>query len=395
MNKHRNTILSFITAIMLFVSINIYNNVYDKIELAFKLNKDNVCALDESNNAKEHDIDLKVSNINNESIPTKKDLYATTSEIKLYPGGQPLGIKLNTKGALVIAISDIETEKGIISPGAKAGIQIGDSILKINNEQVQSSEDVATYINRCDGEEVKITVQRKDEVLQLELKPVKSLNDDKYKIGLWVRDSTAGVGTLTFYDAKSKKFGALGHPITDVDTGNIMSIANGEILSSNIVSVRKGTKGNPGELRGIFIEEETSLGKIENNTECGIFGQGKDTLKNQVYSEPLPVAKREEIKVGPAKILTTVEGTEPKFYDIEIEKLLTQSSPGSKSMVIKITDEKFLEEVGGIVQGMSGSPIIQDGKIVGAVTHVLINKPDTGYGVYIDWMLKDADILSK
>ncbi|MEL7597547.1 MAG: SpoIVB peptidase S55 domain-containing protein, partial [Clostridiaceae bacterium] len=164
---------------------------------------------------------------------------------------------------------------------------------------------------------------------------------------------------------------------------------------SSIISLRKGQKGNPGELRGIFVNEETDLGKVNKNTICGIYGCGNDKLIGKKYNNPMKIALRNEIKEGSAKILTTIEGTEPKLYDIEIEKLLTQDEPGPKSMIIKVTDPILLNKTGGIVQGMSGSPIIQDNKIVGAVTHVLINRPDVGYGIYIEWMLKDADILIK
>jgi stage IV sporulation protein B len=320
--------------------------------------------------------------------------YAKASDIMVYPGGQPVGIKLSTKGALVIALSDIETvQKKVQSPAAVSGIEIGDSVIKINDISIKSSEDIATLVNRSNGKDVSITVNRKGEVLNLKVTPVLSKNDEKYKIGLWVRDSTAGVGTLTFYDPKTKGFAALGHPITDVDTGNIMVVDNGEVIASNIVSVRKGIKGNPGELRGIFINEQKSLGIIKNNTECGIFGKGNEGLINQKYNKPMRVALKDEVKVGKAQILTTIEGNEPKLYDIVIERLLPQETPGSKSMIIKIVDPDFVEKTGGIVQGMSGSPIIQNNKMVGAVTHVLINKPDTGYGIYMDWMLEDAEIL--
>ncbi len=332
--------------------------------------------------------------LTSDSFALRNNAYAKASDIMVYPGGQPVGIKLSTKGALVIALSDIETsERKIQSPSAVAGVQIGDSIIKINSYEIKSSEDIATEVNRSKGDEINITVKRRDETFEYKIKPVLSKNDEKYKIGLWVRDSTAGVGTLTFYDPKSKGFAALGHPITDVDTGNIMSVENGEVVSSNIVSVRKGLKGNPGELRGIFINEDHSLGKITNNTECGIFGKGNDGLINEKYNKPMKVGLKNEVKVGKAQILTTIEGNEPKLYDIIIEKLLPQESPGSKSMIIKIVDLEFVDKTGGIVQGMSGSPIIQNNKIVGAVTHVLINKPDTGYGIYMDWMLEDAEIL--
>lgn len=388
--KRRNGLWCFFMSIFLTLTISSYGSFSEYI-LHNPLKEK--CRHIEASYIKDHSLNKtqssKINDFNNE-ISLTQSTYAKASEIRVYPGGQPVGIKLNTKGALIIALSDIETKDGIVSPASKAGIQIGDSIIKINGVEIKSSEDVSTHVNRCNGSEITITVYRKDNTLDIVVKPVLSINDDKYKIGLWVRDSTAGVGTLTFYDNKTGKFGALGHPITDVDTGNVMSISNGEVVSSNIVSIRKGAKGSPGELRGIFVDEENCLGKIYNNTECGIFGEGDMGLINNNYSKPLPIAFRDEIKVGKAQILTTVDGSEPKSYDIEIEKLLPQKEPGSKSMIIRITDKKFLEKTGGIVQGMSGSPIIQNGKIVGAVTHVLINKPDTGYGIYIDWMLSDA-----
>lgn len=313
--------------------------------------------------------------------------------IEIYPGGQPVGVKLNTKGVLVVALSDLETSnKKIVSPAATAGIEIGDSIISINGEDIISSEQISKVINNYNGDDMKIVIERNGEKLTKILKPVRCNSDNSYKIGLWIRDSTAGVGTLTFYHEKTGIFGGLGHPITDIDTGTILSINSGEIVSSSIESVKKGMRGNPGELRGIFLNEDSILGTISKNTECGIFGKSKVKLINK-YNKPLPVALRSEIKEGPAQILTTIEGGEPCLYDIKIQKLLTQDSPGPKSMVICITDPVLLDKTGGIVQGMSGSPIIQNGKIIGAVTHVLINKPEVGYGIYIEWMLKEANIF--
>lgn len=329
-------------------------------------------------------------------FPVKSvSIKSVSNDIVLYPGGQPIGVKLSTKGVLVVALSDIKTDSGKApSPAATAGIQIGDNIIKINGMTMKNSEQTQNQINNCEGKNLKVLIERKDKQIETVIKPVKSLEDNKYKVGLWIRDSTAGVGTLTFYDEKSGTFAALGHPITDIDTGTILNINSGEIVSSSIISVKKGLRGNPGELKGIFVNEEDTLGKIYKNTECGVFGKSNSKLTNK-SSKPIKVALRSEIKEGPAKILTTINGEEPKFYNIEIEKLLAQDSPGPKSMVIRVTDQKLLDKTGGIVQGMSGSPIIQDNKIVGAVTHVLINKPDVGYGIYIEWMLKDANILSK
>ncbi|NMM61363.1 SpoIVB peptidase [Clostridium sp. P21] len=361
------------------------------------LKTDSFVKLREQNKIKNVDIEDKKMSVNLLGIlPVKLvSLKSVSNSIVLYPGGQPIGVKLNTKGVLVVALSDIKTGRDkITSPAALAGIQIGDNITKINNVVIKDSEDVQKQIYNSNGNELKIVIERKGEELEKTVKPVKNPEDNNFKIGLWVRDCTAGVGTLTFYDEKTGMFAALGHPITDIDTGTILNIGSGEIVPSSIVSVKRGLKGNPGELKGIFVNEETILGKIYKNTRCGIFGKASSKLINKEI-KPMKIALRNEIKEGPAKILTTIDGEKPKFYDIQIEKLLSQDSPGPKSMVIKITDPILLEKTGGIVQGMSGSPIIQDNKIIGAVTHVLINKPDTGYGIYIEWMLKDANILLK
>lgn len=326
-------------------------------------------------------------------VPYKDvSVNAVPKNIKLYPGGQPIGVKLNTKGVLVIALCDIDTiSNKIPCPASEAGIQIGDSILKINNKDINNSEELSREINNSEGEGINLLITRKGEQFTKKIIPIKSSSDNKFKIGLWVRDSTAGVGTLTFYDKKSGIFAALGHPITDVDTGTLLSINKGEIVKSSIISIKKGVKGNPGELKGIFEDEDKILGDINKNTKCGIYGKANLKLINN-YSKPLEIGLRGEIKKGNAQILTTIDKNGPKLYDIEILKLLNQDEPGPKSMVIKVTDPELLRITGGIVQGMSGSPIIQNNKIIGAVTHVLVNKPDTGYGIYIEWMLKEVNL---
>ncbi|MGE5627500.1 MAG: SpoIVB peptidase [Solirubrobacterales bacterium] len=330
-----------------------------------------------------------LANSNTENIGNT--INESNQNVVLYPGGQPIGVRINTKGVLVVALSDLETGGNkVASPGSMGGIEIGDSILSINGEYIISSEQVASIVNSLQNNIIKVEIERRGERLTKEVKPVKS-DEGPYKIGLWVRDSTAGIGTLTFYEEKSGIFAALGHPITDMDTGTILSVNSGEILSSSINSVIKGAKGNPGELKGTFANENLILGTINKNTKCGIVGKTDKKLINK-QSQPMKAAKISEIKEGPAQILTTVDGEEPKLYEIKVQKLFNQNAPDSKSMLICITDQELLEKTGGIVQGMSGSPIIQDGKIIGAVTHVLINKPDVGYGVYIEWMLKEANI---
>lgn len=326
-------------------------------------------------------------------LPIKSVNYETVPRLKICPSGKPVGIKLKIEGVLVVGLSDIETAEGKkSSPAALGGIQIGDSIVKINGEDIKSSKDVTNEVNKSKNQMLKVTIVRNGSKSEKSIVPVKCVQDESYKLGIWIRDSTAGVGTLTFYDEKSGRFAALGHPITDTDTGNILKVGKGNIIKSSIISVKKGLKGNPGEVRGIFIDEDKSLGSIESNNECGIYGSHYYNI-DKGKNKPLEVALRNEIKEGSAQILTTIDGEEPKLYSISIDKLLQQDSPGPKSMIIRVTDEELLKKTGGIVQGMSGSPIIQNNKIVGAVTHVLINKPDIGYGIYIEWMLKEAGML--
>ncbi len=381
MKKFSNILFLIFTTTFILISINFYTNIIDRYF------NEAVPSINNYSSAMDYKLNFS------EATSLKKVNYAKTSDIMVYPGGKPLGIKINTKGALVIALSDIEVDGNKVqSPAAISGIAIGDSITKINNETIKSAEDIATYVNRAKGEQVKITVNRKGEEMNFVVNPVVSKKDENYKIGLWVRDSVAGVGTLTFYHKESGKFGALGHPITDMDTNTIMSVGKGEIVDSNIVSVRKGAKGSPGELRGIFTDSDKTLGIIRLNTPVGVFGEGNDNLICNNYNKPMKVGFKDEVKVGKAQILTTIDGEEPELFDIVIEKLLNQQEPNGKSMIIKVIDPLCIEKTGGIIQGMSGSPIIQNNKIVGAVTHVLVNKPDTGYGIYMDWMINEADI---
>lgn len=326
-------------------------------------------------------------------IPLKSLEVQKIKNLEVYPGGIPIGVRVNSEGVLIVGYSDIEVNnRKEESPGKSGGLEIGDIILKVNDEEMENSVDLLKTIKQCEKEDIKVDILRNGKNFTKIIR-LKKENEKDYKIGLWIRDSTAGVGTLTFFDANTKKFGALGHPITDCDTNEPFLIKTGNLLESSIISIRKGEKGSPGELRGIFINEQTPAGDIQKNTESGIFGEIKNIEAINKERKPLKVGFRDEISLGKAKIISTIDESGPQEFDIEIEKLLNQSSPGSKSMVIKITDPKLLEKTGGIVQGMSGSPIIQNDKIIGAVTHVLINKPDTGYGIYIEWMLQDAGII--
>lgn len=354
----------------------------------------------ESNNvfASSNFYSLNSKSSNDEKFKKRYGVALVNSEqekrdIELYAGGNSVGVRVSTDGVLAVGYSDLT--KGnveIASPAQNGGIQIGDRLISVNGNKIKNSKDLSKKINESKSENVEILLERNGEEITKNIKLSKNQDGD-YKIGLWVRDSTAGVGTLTFYDKESGKYGAIGHPITDSETEKILSIKNGDLLNSSIISIKKGVKGNPGELRGIFSSDKKPIGNVTGNTQCGIFGSmNTENLKN-INNKTYKVGWRDEIQPGPAQIITTIDEEGPKLYDIEIVKLTKQESISTKSMVIKITDERLLEKTGGVVQGMSGSPIIQNDKIIGAVTHVLVNKPEIGYGIYIEWMLKDAKII--
>lgn len=316
------------------------------------------------------------------------------NRVKLIPGGQSIGVKLKTEGVLIVALSEIKgKDNKVYIPGKEAGLKIGDSILQINDTKIKDSYHVIELLNNIENHEVKLKIKRDNEEIIKSIMPVESKEDGTYRIGLWVRDKTAGIGTLTFYHQKTKKFAALGHGISDIDTGKLMNISGGEILEASISSIEQGTKGHPGELKGMFFESQNLLGNIQKNTALGIYGKMNSNISNPFYKEALPIALQHEIKEGKAYILSTIGEKKVNKYEVEIVKKETQAKIGSKSMTIKITDKELLSKTGGIVQGMSGSPIIQDGKIIGAITHVFVNDPTKGYGLYIEWMLEEADIL--
>ncbi len=354
----------------------------------------------ESNNvfASSNFYSLNSKSSNDEKFKNRYGVALVNSEqekkdIELCAGGNSVGVRVSTEGVLAVGYSDITTGSGEVeSPAQNGGIQIGDRLISVNGNKIKNSKDLSKKINESKSENVEILIERNGEEITKNINLSKN-GDGDYKIGLWVRDSTAGVGTLTFYDKESGKYGAIGHPITDSETEKILSIKNGDLLNSSIISIKKGVKGNPGELRGIFSSDKKPIGNVTGNTQCGIFGSmNKENLKN-INNKTYKVGWRDEIQPGPAQIITTIDEEGPKLYDIEIMKLAKQDSISTKSMVIKITDERLLEKTGGVVQGMSGSPIIQNDKIIGAVTHVLVNKPEVGYGIYIEWMLKDAKII--
>ena len=308
-------------------------------------------------------------------------------DVEVIPVGEIVGIKLYTNGVLVVGTASIEGYDGkIYKPYQECGIQEGDSITHINGKEITSAEDMMEEINVLADNSVELTFIHDNEIKTGKIVPVKN-KENLYKIGLWVRDSAAGVGTVTFYNEETKCFAALGHGITDVDTGEILSTSSGEIDGAQILSIVKGEKNEPGKIEGT-IRSNIMIGNIYNNTQFGIFGVIKNTENlNLNFNRKMKIASRNEIKTGEAICLSNIDG-EVKEYKLNITKIYQNNNYDNKSMLITITDENLINKSGGIVQGMSGSPIIQNGKFVGAITHVLVNNPTVGYAVFGDLMLK-------
>lgn len=296
-------------------------------------------------------------------------------------GGETIGIKLKSKGLIVVDINEDFNEKYETNIEK---LEIGDIITKINGNEILDALYFRNQLQNTNGESVILTIIRNESEKNITMTP--KFDSELYKLGVYVRDTTSGVGTITYYSEDKKTFAALGHAIIDVDTGIEMKIREGFAVNADIIEIRKGEKGKPGEIRGIFENDSHAVGNINESNSFGVYG---DWLKEDLISsnEVIEVGRKEDIEIGKAEIITTLYGGEKKKYDIEIKKLQDQDFANSKSMIIKIIDEELLSITGGIVQGMSGSPIIQNNRIVGAVTHVMINKPDYGYGIYIDWMI--------
>lgn len=322
------------------------------------------------------------------TIPVKEINVNVIPKTKVIPLGNLIGVKLYTSGVLVVGMSEIEGDNNQkYKPYLNSGIEEGDMIVEMNNKKIENTDELVDVVSKSNGQEIQIKYVRNEEVITTSIAPIKN-EANEYKLGLWVRDAAAGVGTLTFYEPTTGSFAALGHGIVDVDTGGILNIANGELVTSKLISIQKGEKNNPGEIKG-SIDSGVTIGEIEKNTNFGVFGfvsnRGNLDLKK---SKEYDVALRSEIKTGEAEIICELEEGKKETYKIEIEKIYTSNNYDNKSMLIKITDERLLEKTGGIIQGMSGAPIIQNGKFIGAITNVLVSDPTTGYAIFGDLMIK-------
>ena len=319
-------------------------------------------------------------------IPIKEVSVAVTEDSVVLVCGTPFGIKLYTKGVLVVGLSDVDTAVGKVNPAAAAGVCIGDTILAVDGKEVATGDEVSALISGCGGKAVTLRLERDGVCFDAAFTPVRPQDGDGYRAGLWVRDSAAGIGTLTFYDPSAGTFAGLGHAVCDVDTGEPMSLSGGEIVPARIFGITKGRAGQPGALKGCF--DAGSLGTLAKNGDNGLYGN----LTAYPFGwQTMTVAHRQQVQEGAAQILCTVDGTTPKTYDVVIEKVRYGGTDSTRNLRMRVTDPDLLAVTGGIVQGMSGSPIIQNGRLVGAVTHVLVDDPTRGYGIFAENMLDASE----
>ena len=340
-------------------------NMGDFFGITLKIGNEDYNSVLASSNINEEDkkvntVDVKLF----DTFTVKEVIVNVIDETTVIPVGQVSGLKLYTDGVLVVGMSEIKADDNQkYKPYENTGIEEGNRIIKINDIDVADTNSLTELVNNSLGKELEIQYIKNNEICKCNITPVKA-SDGTYKLGLWVRDSAAGIGTLTFYEPSTGNFAALGHGITDADTGDLIEIANGEFLTTKIISIIKGKKGNPGKIQGT-LDEQTTIGTIYKNTNLGIYGTVSNlSAINLDFSKEMKVAKRHEINLGEATVYCNVEGNQPKEYKIEIEKIFLNNNTDNKSMLIKVKDPELLEKTGGIIQGMSGSPIIQDGKFI-------------------------------
>lgn len=329
-------------------------------------------------------------------VPLQKLAVNVISQIKVIPGGQSIGIVMHSRGIMVVGMSNILDQSGKpVNPAEEAGIRIGDLILAVNGKKIENEHQLRNEIALCgmNQKKVELEIKRDGKIIKTSMKTVLCRETGRPRIGLFVRDTASGVGTISFYHPDTGTYGALGHMITDVDTAMGIDLIDGKITEASIRGIHRGKKGKPGEKIGMFIDGGSIQGNIEKNSRYGIFGRLKSPLENPFYDKPVPVALSYQIKKGPAEMLTVVDGTEIKKYNVEIQEIFYPWNSHGKGMIIKINDPDLADIAGGIIQGMSGSPIMQDGMLVGVLTHVFINDPLRGYGVPAELMIRETGLI--
>ncbi|OWZ84008.1 SpoIVB peptidase [Natranaerobius trueperi] len=310
----------------------------------------------------------------------------------LIPGGESIGIRSGAGEVIVTDHYFLQTQNGELSPAKEAGIKAGDSIVKVDGQKIRDIDKTSKILENTleESSSINITVRRNNEFKKTTVESRYCNELQKKSIGLYLADSSLGVGTLTYIDKKNNTFGALGHSVSDF-TNRDGSFRDGRIVNARIVDIEEGKSGKPGQKRGVFVEEDQPYGKVEKNTDFGIFGQIEDEQVDTTSVNKKSIGLIDHVDEGEAEILTVLEDDKVERFDIEIKRLMPQNSASGKGMVIEVTDEELKEETGGIIQGMSGSPIIQEDRIVGAVTHVFVNEPTKGYGIFLEWMLYEAE----
>ena len=321
-------------------------------------------------------------------IPFKDIRIEVIDDVRLIPAGVPIGIYLKTQGILVVDTASFEDEEGIKRSPADNILKSGDYLLMIDKKKLSDKSELIDYVEESDGKEVVLTIKRKEEIFDVKLQPYKN-SAGEYKIGIWVKDSAQGIGTLTFVNT-DKSFGALGHGISDSDIGFLINMEEGRLYKAEIVDIKKGEQGEPGEMTGLIRYTKSNIiGTLFSNSEIGIYGDLDTAFINQLQEEAIPIATKSEVVLGPAEIICTVDG-KPKRYDIRITSI-NNNLTINRELSIEVEDKELIRLTGGIIQGMSGSPIIQDGKLVGAVTHVLVKDPTRGYGIFVENMLNHGN----
>lgn len=319
-------------------------------------------------------------------IPVKEVTVTEKAEQKVMVSGEVFGIKLYTDGVIVVGIQEVQTDSGKKSPSGSAGIEVGDIIVAIDGENVYTSDQVQSILGANNGGSFEVKIKRGERYRNYTVTPVYCEREGCYKAGMWVRDSTAGIGTITFYNKQSGIFAALGHQINDIDTKEIMPMLDGEAVKATVSKIEKSTRGTTGSLECDFTNQ--TLGKLLSNTDCGIYGAYAEVSE---CAKEYPVAAIQEVKKGKATLISTVEKGQPKEYEIEITHIGFNENNREKNMIVKVTDKDLIDKTGGIVQGMSGSPIIQNGKLVGALTHVIVGNPQKGYAVFAQTMAEESN----
>lgn len=401
MRKKIFLVLFFLIIVLIYVSD--ITNIPESIILfkgeELEINKIFGMSIEVANMEEDNAIQTAINeyNVSTETINVGVNLFGIKvkevsvnilEEMEVVPLGGLIGMKLYTDGVLVVGMSEIYGEDNrVYKPYENTGIKEGDRIIKINDEEIVSTENLIEVINESKGEAITITYLHDEKTLETNIVPI-ATDENNYKIGLWVRDTAAGVGTATFYDKNTGEIAVLGHGILDVDTEELIDISEGEITNTTVLSIVKGENGKTGKIQGI-VEGQTVIGEIYKNTYFGVYGKINDIRSlNTNERESVKVALRNEINTGKATLMCTLDDGIVKEYEIEIEKIYLNNNSNNKSMLVKVIDEELLEKTGGIIQGMSGSPIIQNGKLIGALTHVLVQNPKQGYAVFADTMIK-------